>query len=74
MWIYDLQNLLADRPPLQNFLDVAQNGISDDLFWDQEIDEMIETVDRNEDWKISYSEFRVMCYIHILRVYVQFLA
>ena len=26
---------------------------------DQEIDEMIETVDRNEDWKINYSEFRV---------------
>jgi Ca2+-binding EF-hand superfamily protein len=27
--------------------------------WSQEIDEMIETVDRNEDWKINYSEFRV---------------
>ncbi|XP_023345972.1 neo-calmodulin [Eurytemora carolleeae] len=26
----------------------------------KEIDEMIATVDRNEDWKISYSEFRVM--------------
>ena len=25
----------------------------------QEIDEMIATVDKNEDWKISYSEFRV---------------
>jgi len=26
----------------------------------KEIDEMIATVDKNEDWKISYSEFRVM--------------
>ena len=26
----------------------------------KEIDEMINTVDRNEDGKISYSEFRVM--------------
>merc|ERR1719273_1053771 len=26
----------------------------------KEIDEMIKTVDKNEDWKISYSEFRVM--------------
>merc|ERR1712080_792314 len=26
----------------------------------REIDEMIATVDKNEDWKISYSEFRVM--------------
>ena len=25
----------------------------------KEIDEMITTVDKNEDWKISYSEFRV---------------
>ena len=25
----------------------------------REIDEMIATVDKNEDWKISYSEFRV---------------
>ena len=25
----------------------------------KEIDEMIATVDKNEDWKISYSEFRV---------------
>ena len=25
----------------------------------KEIDEMIKTVDKNEDWKISYSEFRV---------------
>ena len=33
----------------------------------KEIDEMIKTVDKNEDWKISYSEFRVgrvmKCYI-----------
>ena len=26
----------------------------------REIDEMIATVDKNEDWKISYSEFRVI--------------
>ena len=26
----------------------------------KEIDEMIATVDKNEDWKISYSEFRVI--------------
>jgi len=26
----------------------------------KEIDQMIKTVDKNEDWKISYSEFRVM--------------
>ena len=25
----------------------------------KEIDDMIATVDKNEDWKISYSEFRV---------------
>ena len=25
----------------------------------KEIDQMITTVDKNEDWKISYSEFRV---------------
>ena len=29
----------------------------------KEIDEMIATVDKNEDWKISYSEFRVRIYI-----------
>ena len=28
----------------------------------KEIDEMIATVDKNEDWKISYSEFRVSIY------------
>ena len=28
----------------------------------KEIDEMIATVDKNEDWKISYSEFRVRIY------------
>ena len=27
----------------------------------KEIDEMIATVDKNEDSKISYSEFRVQC-------------
>ena len=29
----------------------------------REIDEMIATVDKNEDWKISYSEFRVRAVI-----------
>ena len=29
----------------------------------KEIDEMIATVDKNEDSKISYSEFRVQCAI-----------
>ena len=33
----------------------------------KEIDEMIATVDKNEDWKISYSEFRVIsCYLKLL--------
>ncbi len=31
---------------------------------------MIETVDRNEDWKISYSEFRVNVLFSYLQVYV----
>ena len=29
----------------------------------KEIDEMIATVDKNEDWKISYSEFRVSFFV-----------
>ena len=34
----------------------------------KEIDEMITTVDKNEDWKISYSEFRVSQIIHLISI------
>ena len=33
----------------------------------KEIDEMIATVDKNEDWKISYSEFRVSFFFFFFR-------
>ena len=35
----------------------------------KEIDEMIATVDKNEDWKISYSEFRVREYSTIYEAF-----
>ena len=36
----------------------------------REIDEMIATVDKNEDWKISYSEFRVsFCWLRAETMY-----
>lgn len=34
----------------------------------KEIDEMITTVDKNEDWKISYSEFRVSNPVNLHRI------
>ena len=37
----------------------------------KEIDEMIATVDKNEDWKISYSEFRVIsCHLKLLTIHL----
>ena len=39
----------------------------------KEIDEMIHTVDKNGDGKISYSEFRVMMGAHPLVIYIIYL-
>jgi hypothetical protein len=65
-----LPGKITYKVSLTNRIKITRNAVFDDLFLDQEIDEMIETVDRNEDWKISYSEFRVNVLFSYLRVYV----
>jgi hypothetical protein len=65
-----LPGKITYKVSLTNRIKITPNAVFDDLFWDQEIDEMIETVDRNEDWKISYSEFRVNVLFSSIRVYV----
>ena len=37
----------------------------------KEIEEMITTVDKNQDGKINYSEFRVTAFMHILHGHFQ---